>query len=144
MRRGRMSVFSVLHDIQNTLVTRFPGDAARLHPYLCTESSASWTEERERLLSQVRALRQGVESFKRSWTERTPTDDADAVEQKKTVLLRIMVDWQVPSPPINSRLTDSAGAQTNNPSYPSHPSSPPSSPAPAHRGRRPHSSSTRH
>jgi hypothetical protein len=90
-----MSVFSILHDIQNTLVTRFPVDGARLHPYLRTESSVPRAEERERLLNNVRELKEGVQSFRKSWTERTRTDDVDAVEQKKTVLLRIMVDWYV-------------------------------------------------
>lgn len=90
----RMSVFSVLHDIQNTLAVRFPvAEAGKLHPYLRNASSKPWVEERQRLLASVRELRDGVERFRASWQGRTAGDDADAVEQKKTVLLRIMADW---------------------------------------------------
>jgi hypothetical protein len=94
-----MSVFEVLHGIQHTLAARFPVvEGGRLHPYLRNGNSSRrpWEEERARLLSQVKELRTGVEQFKTSWQGRTPTDDPDAVEQKKTVLLRIMADWYVP------------------------------------------------
>lgn len=82
-----MSVFSILHDIQHTLSTRFPrADAAHLHPYL--RAGTPWAAERERLVNSVKQLRSGVQEFQASWR------GGDAVVgQKKTVLLRIMVDW---------------------------------------------------
>ncbi|KAJ9115951.1 hypothetical protein QFC22_005094 [Naganishia vaughanmartiniae] len=109
------SVFSILHDIQNTLSTRFPSPAhaSNLHPFIRNHeqpSAVSWTEEKERLRASVQALKLGVSKFRDCWRgerERVVAASGDAqgkgadqsasvdevVMQRKTVLLRIMLDW---------------------------------------------------
>lgn len=95
------SVYSILHDIQSTLSHRFPNPTApHLHPYIRNTShpaGVTWASDREKLLESVKELRRGVEGFRATWKgeqsrEGESSSDSD-VDQKKTVLMRIMQDW---------------------------------------------------
>lgn len=95
-------VYSILHEIQSTLSNRFPKSTApHLHPYVRNPNHPAdgpWSSDRERLLESVKGLRQGVEAFRAIWQGKQipegeqPRVDTD-VDQRKTVLLRIMQDW---------------------------------------------------